>query len=96
MPVPTLHTIMDVHSFHSWLQQRDREQRQHIPAADKVVPLVAQAGAGGMTRSKIGGVIDLERDTLSALLDSLVRFGLLTVSQENGIQVYRVGASPSI
>ena len=87
---------MDIYSFHSWLQQRDREQHDHIPAADKVVPLVAQAGQRGMTKSKIGGVIDLERDTLSALLDSLVRFGLLTVSQENGIQVYRAGAGPAI
>ena len=79
---------MDVHSFHSWLQQRDREQHDHIPAADKVVPLVAQAGQRGMSRSEIGKVIDLERDDLDRLLAGLVQFGLLRVTRLNGFQVF--------
>lgn len=63
-----------------------------MPEADKIVPLVAQAGHVGMTRYEIGGVIDLERESLDRLLAGLTRFGMLKVSQENGVLVYRSGS----
>ena len=79
-------------SFLTWIQQRDRERRDHIPAADLVVPLVAQAGKAGMTRSEIGKAVgdDLDRDALDDLLSGLVEFGLLAVTRENGLLVFRV------
>jgi len=80
---------MDIYSFHSWLHQRDREQHDHIPEADKVVPLIAQAGQRGMSRSEIGKVIDLDRDDLDALLAGLVEFGLVSVTKHSGFQVFR-------
>lgn len=80
---------MTPQSFVAWAQRRDRERHDHVPEADKVVPLVAQAGAQGMARSDIGKGIDLDRDTLSALLDSLVRSGILTVRREGGIDIFR-------
>jgi hypothetical protein len=79
---------MDSLSFRSWAHHRQGLD-ELMPQADKVVPLVAQAGPRGMTRAEVGGVIDLDRDALDALLAGLVRFGLLSVTWENGIQVFR-------
>jgi hypothetical protein len=77
---------MPVLSFHSWLDYRDRT----TPLADKIVPMVAQAGIRGMTRGQIGSVIGLDRDVLDALLNGLVRFGQLAVALEDDVRVYRV------
>jgi hypothetical protein len=86
---------VDIHSFPSWLQQRNRERREHVPAADLVVPLAAQAGHAGMTRSEIGKAIGdgLRRETLDALLSGLVEFGLLIVTRENGVFVFRAAGN---
>ena len=62
--------------FIQWLHQRQRKQQDYVPEPDKVMPLIAQAGARGMTRSQVGKVIDLDRDTLSASLDGLLPFSL--------------------
>ena len=74
------------HSFASFLDRRN----QAIPEADRIVPIIAQTGARGMSRGELGGVIGLERDSLDALLDGLVQFGLLTMAQVHGVRVYRV------
>lgn len=83
---------MGRYSFSSYVQKRHSAD-DLFPEADKVVPLVAQAGARGMTRSEIGGVIDLEPEDLNALLDALVRSGLLTVTWHNETPVYRAPAA---
>ena len=82
---------MDIYSFHSWLHHRDRERRDHIPAADLIVPLVAQAGQAGMTRGEIGKAVgdSLDHDSVDDLLAGLVDFGLLSVAKEGGLQVFR-------
>ena len=80
---------MDVYDFHSWLHCREREQHDHVPAADLVVPLVAQAGQRGLSRAEIGDVIDLDREELDRLLAALVEFGLLSATTENGLGVFR-------
>lgn len=79
------------HSFTSWFKRRDHS----TPQADQIVPVIARAGPAGMTRGQIGGVIELSRDVLDALLDGLVRFGLLTVRLEDGVRVFRVASEPS-
>lgn len=79
---------MSISPFRSWARRRQGRD-ELTPEADKVVPLVAQAGQRGMTRGEIGGVIDLDREALDALLAGLVRFGLLAVTWENGVQVFR-------
>lgn len=63
-----------------------------MPEVDKVVPLVARAGMAGMTRRQLGGAIRLEPEVLQDLLDGLVRFGMLVVRDEGGVQVYRTSA----
>lgn len=66
-----------------------------MPAADKVVPLIAQAGHAGITRGEIGKAVgdDLDRDALDNLLAGLVEFGLLAVTRENGLLVFRAGGT---
>lgn len=73
-------------SFTSWLETK-------LPESERIIPLIAQAGATGMNRGQLGGVIKLDRDTLSQLLTSLVQFGLLSVTPENGLPVYRAVAT---
>jgi hypothetical protein len=74
---------MTLRSFKSW---RDRET---IPLADRIMPIIAQRGAQGMSRGEIGRIVDLERDVLDQLLDGLVRFGLLIMTDMNGVRYYR-------
>lgn len=74
-----------VPSFTSWLET----QTQIRPQSDRIIPLIAQAGATGMNRGQIGSVIDLDRDTLDQVLAGLVGFGQLTLTFENGLRVYR-------
>lgn len=82
---------MNAVDFQSWVQRRNHERREHVPVADLLVPLVAQAGQVGMTRGEIGKAVgdDLDRDALDDLLEGLVQFGLLTVTRENGLLVFR-------
>jgi CRP-like cAMP-binding protein len=82
---------MNVYDFNSWVQRRDRERREHVPEVDRIIPLV-QAAPGGRTRAEIGGAIDLDRETLSAVLDAFVRSGLLLVRRQDGIEVYQARA----
>ncbi len=67
-----------------------------MPEADKIVPLVAQAGSRGMARGEIGRVIELDREVLDELLAALVSVGLLTASVEDGILVFRSGVDARI
>lgn len=62
-----------------------------MPVADLLVPLIAKAGQAGMTRGEIGKAIgdDLDREGLDDLLAGLVEFGLLAVTRENGLLVFR-------
>jgi len=69
-------------SFKSW------ERRRHLaPEAERILPLIA--GAGGLSRKQLGHAVDLERDVLDDLLGGLVQAGLLTLSWEMGVPVYR-------
>ena len=79
---------MGMYSFMSWVHRR-HGVGDLMPEADKVVPLVAGAGAAGMTRQQLGHAVDLDRDVLDELLAGLVRVGLLAVSWEIGVPVYR-------
>jgi hypothetical protein len=86
---------VDIYSFQSWLHQRERESREHVPAADLIVPLIAQAGRAGMARAEIGKAVgdDLANDALDDLLAGLVEAGLLAVTRENGLLVFRAAGS---
>jgi hypothetical protein len=79
---------MDDRSFTSWVRRQQRLDGI-MPQADKVVPLVAGAGSTGMTRRELGHAVRLDRDTLDELLAGLVRLGLLTLTWENGVPVFR-------
>ena len=71
-------------SLASW-----RRDRRTTPLADTILPLVARYGPHGITRGDIGRLVPLERDTLDNLLDGFVRAGLLTMTDVNGVRVYR-------
>lgn len=71
--------------------RRDLERRERIPEVEKVIPLI-QSSPRGRTRAEITKGVDLERDTLSAVLDSFVKSGLLVVRREGGILVYQAKA----
>jgi hypothetical protein len=74
-------------SFKTW-----EKQRRHLaPEADRICPLVAAAGTAGMNRFQLGNAVDLNRDTLDQLLAGFVGIGLLTVTWERGVPVYRAG-----
>jgi len=82
---------MNVVDFQSWVQRRDRERREHVPEVDKIIPFV-QAAPGGRARAEIAGAIDLDRNTLSAVLDAFVRSSLLAMRRQGGIEVYQARA----
>jgi DNA-binding IclR family transcriptional regulator len=75
---------MPLRSLASW--RRDRNQ---VPVADQILPIIAQRGAQGISRGELGRLVDLERDTLDALLDGFVRAGMLVLSNMNGVRIYR-------
>ena len=82
------------HSFTSWVRHRHGNDNL-TPEVDKVVPLVAAAGASGMSRRQLGSAIKLDRDVFDELLAGLVRSGLLTVADENGFKVFRTRSAVS-
>jgi len=90
-----INRVVNIQDFQSWLHQRDRQRRDHVPVADLIVPLVSQAGPAGMTRGEIGAGIDadLDHDAVDDLLAGLVEFGLLTVTKENGLLVFRAAGN---
>jgi hypothetical protein len=79
-------------SFKSWVRHRHGLD-DLTPEADKVLPLVAGAGPTGIARRELGHAIDLDRDVLDELLAGLVRAGLLSVTVEGGVPIYRTQAA---
>jgi hypothetical protein len=71
-------------SFKTW-EKRRRQQ----PHADTILPMVAASGVYGMTRKQLGHALDLDRDVLDQLLNGLVQFGLLTMTNGEGGPIYR-------
>jgi len=61
-----------------------------IPSHQQLMLVLARAGARGLSRAEISGLVDLESDTLNDLLDALMRSGELALSQRtDGQRVYR-------
>jgi len=79
---------MNPSSFSCWLLHREHADH-HVPHADAIIPMISQAGAAGMNRKQIGSVVSLDRDALDELLVGLVNFGLLTLTWEDGVPVFR-------
>jgi hypothetical protein len=86
---------MNVVDFQSWVQRRDRQRREHVPVADKILPLIVQAGQAGMTRGEIGKAIgdSLDHDAVDDLLAGLVEFGLLAVTRQNNLVVFQAAGN---
>ena len=70
--------------FTSWIQKQQVKQ----PEADRILPLISQASAG-ISRGELGKAITLDRQVLDKFLDGLVRIGVVQMTLENGIQIYR-------
>ena len=75
--------------FRSWVEQRHRRLDSHISQADKVVPLLQQAGPAGMTRRQLAGAIDLEPELVDGLLRALLDTGQIRVAEVGGVHIYR-------
>ena len=60
-----------------------------IPAHQKLMMALGRAGARGLARSEISGLVNLDGKTLEDLLAALVRGGEIGVFQVNGQRVYR-------
>lgn len=78
---------MHTPSFCSWVEDRHPRLDSHISQADKIVPLLQQAGPAGMTRRQLAGAIDLEREMVDALLTALLDTGQIRF---DGAGRYRV------
>ena len=77
------------YSFKSW-----QNRRRHLaPESERILPLVAAAGAAGMTRRQIRNAVELDQEVLDELLAGMVQIGLLTVMWRDGRPVYRAGLS---
>ena len=76
---------MPLPPFSSWIQK----QKAKPPEADRLIPLIHQAGAAGISRGEIGSTIKLDREVLDGFLAGLVGAGFLTVVDQGGLRVYR-------
>ena len=76
---------MSLPPFSSWIQK----QQIKTPEADRILPLIAQAGPQGISRGELGKAIKLDRQVLDEFLDGLVRIGVVQMTNQNGIKTYR-------
>lgn len=75
--------------FSSWIQK----QQIKTPEADRLLPLISQAGPQGISRGELGKAINLDREVLDDFLNGLVRIGVVRVTDQNGIRVYQAGSA---
>ena len=80
---------MSLTPFETWVQK----QQIKTPEADRILPLISQAGPQGISRGEIGKAITLDRQVLDDFLDGLVRIGVVQITDKNGIRVYRAGSA---
>lgn len=80
---------MSLPPFSSWIQKQQIKQ----PEADRILPLISQAGPRGISRGEIGRASKLDREVLDEFLDGLVRIGVVQVTDTNGIRTYRAGSA---
>lgn len=81
-----INTVME-YGFTSW-----ENRRRHLdPEAERILPLVVDAGAAGMNRMQIGNAIELDQEVLDELLAGMVEVGLLNVMWRDGLPVYLAG-----
>ena len=86
--MPATNTYM-MKTFSGWVRKRNGDDI-HIPEVDRIVPLIA-ADPNGMKLGQLRAAINLERDVLDSVLNGFVRAGLLTVTNMNGVLLYRSG-----
>ena len=80
---------MNAPTFSAWVRQRDDQRRGHVPYADRIVPLIAQAGAAGMSRTQLGHAVRLDPVALNHLLDGLVQAGMLAMAWDGWSLIFR-------
>ncbi|MGE3408656.1 MAG: hypothetical protein AB7I37_17690 [Pirellulales bacterium] len=75
--------------FTTWVQK----QQIKTPEADRILPLISQSAAKGISRGELGKAIKLDRQVLDDFLDGLVRVGVVRVDLVNGIRTYRAAGT---
>ena len=81
--------IVDTKSFVPWRHKHHPRLDSHISQSDKIVPLLQQAGAAGMTRRQLAGAIDLPPSLVDGLLAALLDTGQIRIDVVGGIRTYR-------
>lgn len=81
--------IVNTRPYLSWVQHRQHRPDSNISQADKVVPLLKQAGAAGMSRRQLAGAIDLPPSLVDGLLAALLDTGQIRIDVVGGIHTYR-------
>ncbi len=71
-------------------QQDASQSWQAAPPHQKLMLALARAGARGLTRVEIAGLVDLDGQVLEQLLAALVRSAEISVSTIDGQRVYRL------
>lgn len=76
--------------FPDFLDKQAWRSTTKIPSHQRLMQALAAAGPTGMTLTNISGLVGLEYETLTDLLDALTRAGEITVSQtRDGQRLYR-------
>ena len=74
-----------MHSFPAWLARRQEE----APAADQLATVIAQAGAAGISLSRLRRLCGLPSETMQDVLKALTATGQVRMFRVNGELVYR-------
>jgi DNA-binding IclR family transcriptional regulator len=76
--------------FPDYLDKQAWRSTIKVPSHQRLMQALAAAGPTGMTLAHIGGLVGLEYETLTDLLDALTRAGEISVSQaQDGQRLYR-------
>ena len=66
-----------------------RKRGPIISQADYLAKLISQSGREGISRGRLGSLVDLEYETVNQLLNSLVQFGQASIVRRGDSVIYR-------
>jgi len=73
--------------FVQWLEKR--ESPPEISESDRLMRIIMKAGPGGIAESDLKKQIDLPRESVDQLLAGLLGLGLIVVTGQYGVRVFR-------
>ena len=76
-----------MHTFHQWIEAR--KLAPPISESDRLMRFIMRAGPGGIAEGDLKKQIDLPRQTVDELLAGLLGLGLIVVTGQYGVRVFR-------